>query len=87
MQPDPASNLAGVSHSSAESGIDHWISKLIPLRQLNFTCILVLVWGECLSVFTSERHLNLIQKHGERRICPSFGRLFQRLASHVIGLF
>lgn len=87
MQPDPASNLVGVSHSAVEFGTDHWISKLISLRPLNFTCILVLGWGECLSEFTSERHSNLIQKHGERRIYPSFGSLFQRLANYVVRLF
>lgn len=61
MQPDPASNLVGVSHNSAEFGTDHWISKLIPLRPLNFTCILVLGWGEYLSEFISERYSGLIQ--------------------------
>lgn len=64
MQPDSASNLVGVSHSSAEFGTDHWISKLIPLRPLNFTCMLVFGWGEYLSEFTLERHSGLIQKHG-----------------------
>lgn len=66
MQPDPVSNSFGVSHSSAEFGTDHWISKLIPHRPLNFTCRLVHGWGEYLSEITSERHQNLIQKHRRR---------------------
>lgn len=84
MQPDPASNLVGVSHSSAEFATDDWISKLIPL---NFTCILVLGWTEYLSEFTSERHSGFIQKPGERRIYCSFGSLFQRLENHIVRLF
>lgn len=37
---DPASNLVGVTHSSAEPGTDLWISELIPvvIPALPFTC-------------------------------------------------
>lgn len=87
MQPDPVSNSFGVSHSSAEFGTDHWTSKLIPLRPLNFACRLVLGWGEYLSEFTSERHSNLIQKHRKRSVYLSLGSLFQSSANDIVRLF